>query len=74
MDDNLTQYLKCDVELNFTGPSHAVVNKWAADVLRALADRIEKDEFEDGHHEVKDRVGKPVGSIYLDFSEGDEFL
>ncbi|MDR9772416.1 hypothetical protein RJJ65_07065 [Rhizobium hidalgonense] len=72
MDDHFTQYLKCDVELNFTGPSPAVLNKWAADVLRALADRIEKQEFDDGHHEVKDRVGKPVGTIYVDYSEGDE--
>ena len=72
MDDNLTQYLKCDVELNFSGPSEAVLNKWAADVLRALAERVERGEFGDGFHDVKDKVGKQVGTIYLDFSEGDE--
>ncbi len=67
-EDALTHGLKCDIELNFTGPSGPVVNKWAADVLRRLAERIEKDEFEDGFHEVKDSVGKPVGEIYLDFT------
>ena len=44
MDD-----LKCDVEINFSGPNHATLNKWAADALRRLADSLEKDELEDGH-------------------------
>ena len=70
MDDagHLISHLKCDVELNFTGPNDATLNKWAADVLRDLADRIEKDEFDSGFHPVKDKVGKPVGEIYLDHS------
>ena len=63
-------YLKCDIELNFAGPTAATLNKWAADVLRKLADRIEEEEFEDGHHSVKDNAGKPVGEIYVDYSEG----
>jgi len=66
-DDDVISHLKCDIELNFTGPNDATLNKWAADVLRALADRIESDEFQDGHHPVKDNVGKPVGTIYLDY-------
>lgn len=72
MDDasELTQFLKCDVELNFTGPTTAVINKWAADTLRKLADRIENDEFDDGFHTVTDNVGKPVGELYVDYSEG----
>ena len=44
MDD-----LKCDVEMNLSGPNHATLNKWAADALRRLADLLEKDELEDGH-------------------------
>ena len=65
-DDNVTPHLKCDIKLNLSGPSHATVNKWTADVLRKLADRIEEDEFETGHHPVEDSVGKNVGEIYLD--------
>ena len=65
-EDQLIFHLKCDVELELIGPNHATINKWTADVLRELADRIEKDEFETGHHPVKDKVGKPVGEIYLD--------
>ncbi len=72
MDDNLTKYLQCDVELTLSGPSVAVLNKWAADTLRAVADRIEQGGFKDGHHEVKDRVGKPVGTAYFDYTEGDD--
>jgi hypothetical protein len=74
MDDasELTQFLKCDIELNFTGPTTAVINKWAADTLRKLADRIENDEFNDGSHPVTDNVGKPVGEVYIDYSEGTD--
>ncbi len=68
VDDELIPHLKCDVELEFTGPNVATLNKWVADVLRKLADSIEKDEFQDGHHPVKDNVGKPVGTIYVDYS------
>lgn len=71
-DGELAQYLAYDIQLQFTGPTVAVNNKWAADVLRALADRVEKGEFDDGHHEVTDRVGKPVGFIYVDYSEGGD--
>jgi hypothetical protein len=70
-ESDFTQYLKCDVELNITGPTVAVNNKWAADTLRALADRVELGEFDDGFHEVKDSVGKTIGSIYVDYSQGD---
>ena len=66
-DDGVVPHLKCDIELNFTGPNDATINKWAADVLRALADRIESNEFEDGHHPVTDSVGKPVGTVYIDY-------
>ena len=66
--DEVTPHLQCDIKLNFTGPTGETLNKWAAEVLRSLADRIERDDFEDGHHTVTDNVGKPVGSIYLDYS------
>jgi hypothetical protein len=46
MNDNedLVTYLKCDVELNLGGPLIELVNKRAADALRTLADRLEKDD------------------------------
>lgn len=66
-DDDVTPHMTCDVELDFAGPNVATLNKWAAEALRKLADRIEKNEFEDGHHPVKDNVGKPLGTIYVDY-------
>ena len=66
-DDDVIPHLKCDIELDFPGPNDATLNKWAADALRKLADRIEKDEFQDGHHPVMDNVGKQIGTIYVDY-------
>ena len=65
---SLPPQLQCDIELMVTGPNVGTLNKWTADVLRNLADRIEKDEFQDGWHDVKDNVGKPIGKIYFDYS------
>jgi hypothetical protein len=70
-DDFLAPRLKCDVELDFGGPNDATINKWAADALRSLADRLERGEFEDGFTDVKDRVGKKIGTIYVDYSLAD---
>ena len=67
----LTPHLKCDVELEISGPNVGTLNKWAADALRKLADRIEGDELEDGFHDVPDSAGKTVGKVYVDYSEGD---
>ena len=39
-DDGVIPHLKCDVEMEFEGPNDATMNKWAADVLRRLADRF----------------------------------
>lgn len=65
-DDNTR--LKCDVELDFPAPSLSVSNRWAADALRRLADRIERNEFDDGFHDVLDGAGKKIGEIYVDYS------
>ncbi len=72
MDEGWTPALKCDVELNVSGPNEATINKWIADALRRLADRIEKDELETGFHDVKDTVGKKIGEVYLDHTQGYE--
>ncbi|HEV2557213.1 MAG TPA: hypothetical protein VGU45_01170 [Microvirga sp.] len=68
-DDEATQRLQCDMELQFTGPDDATVNKRAADMLRKLADRIEKDEYGTGWHDIKGDDGRLVGKLYLDHSE-----
>lgn len=67
-EEDFTSRLKCDVELDFPGPNTATLNKWAADALRKLADRLEKDEFDDGFHPVTDNVGKKIGTVYVDYS------
>lgn len=69
----LTQYIQCDVELNVSGPSQKTVASWTAAALRRIADRLEQDDYEDGHHEVADNTGRPIGSVYFDFSEGHQF-
>jgi uncharacterized protein YtpQ (UPF0354 family) len=67
-DDDLILKMQCDVEMQFEGPNNATMRKWAADALRRLADRIEKDEFkEDGFYPVKDNVGKNVGKVYISY-------
>ncbi len=71
MDDGIL-HLNCEIELDISGPSDAVINKWTAETLRKLADRIERDEIETGHHPVKDNAGKEIGKIYLDHSSTSE--
>lgn len=71
MNDNeeAVTVLKFDVELNVTGPITAIVNKQAAAVLRSLADRLEKDDFEDGFEKIQDERGEEIGEVYVDYSE-----
>lgn len=65
-DEDVTPYLLCHIELDVPGPNYATINKWIAETLRRLADQIEKDELDTGHHDVPDNVGKKIGTIYLD--------
>lgn len=67
-DDDDLILLQCDVEMELTGPNDATLNKWAADALRRLASSIENDELETGHHDLKDNVGKIIGTVYIDHS------
>jgi len=64
----VTPELTCDIELLFQGPTTKVLDAWCAEALRKLADRIEKGEFESGHHPVKNNIGMEIGSIYIDYS------
>lgn len=70
--DYLTAHITCDVELDTSGPNIKTVAKWTADALRKIADAIEADSYEDGHHEVTDGSGRPIGSVSFDFSESDQ--
>lgn len=68
MEEDDNTILKCDINLNVAAPSLATANNWVADALRRLADRLERDEFEDGFNEVADGAGKKIGEIYVDYS------
>ncbi|MBL8597832.1 MAG: hypothetical protein JNL14_08860 [Devosia sp.] len=65
----MTPRLKCDVELELSGPNVESLNKWAADALRRLAERLELGDFEDRFTDATDRTGKKVGTIYVDYSD-----
>ena len=69
MAGDLTQCLKCDVELALPRPKEETLNKWAADALRGAADLIESDGFND----ATDKVGKRIDTIYVGDSEGGSF-
>ncbi|MBY3415029.1 hypothetical protein V7794_11590 [Rhizobium laguerreae] len=71
MNDNeeAVTVLKLDNELNLTGPMQALVNKQAAALLRSVADRLEKDDFQDGFEEINDENGNQIGEIYVDYSD-----
>lgn len=64
-----TSGIKCDIELKVTGPNDKTAAKWTADALRRIADQLEKDGYEDGHHPVTDGSGRPIGEVYFDFTE-----
>ncbi|WP_170566092.1 hypothetical protein [Ruegeria atlantica] len=63
--------IKCDVELDITGPGMKVTAGWTAKALREVAKKLEDGEYEDGHHEISDRHGKGIGSVCFDFHEID---
>jgi len=47
------------------------VNKKAAALLKSIADRLEKGEFEEGSEfvEVNDENGNQVGEIFVDYAD-----
>lgn len=66
-EHDVSPNLKCDVAMEFSGPNDATLNKWAADVLRRLADSFDRNGLEDGYHDLRDNVGKPIGTVYIDY-------
>lgn len=69
-DGELTNYVQCDIELNVSGPSEKTAVAWTVQALRKIADRLENGDYVDGHHDVADNSGRPIGTVYFDFSEG----
>jgi hypothetical protein len=69
---DFSQHLNCDVELKLSGPTGKAIDKACANALRALADRLEKGDFEDGLHPVTDNSGKLIGAIYIDYAQDAE--
>ena len=72
-DDDLVSHLQCDVELAITGKEDAAMNKRAADALRKAAAMVESGDLETGFIDLRDDAGKKVGTIYVDYSEGNMF-
>ena len=66
-DEDVIPHLRCEIELDFVGPSDVVLNNWTAEALRNLADRIENNDFETGNYSVTDNSGKLVGTIDIDY-------
>lgn len=72
MDDFITN-VQCDIELNVQGNDELQAQARTADLLRNIADRISKGEYTSDHHKVINDKGKEVGSIYVDYTEGNMF-
>lgn len=69
VDPGATSCIKCDIELDVRGPTDRVANDRTSQALRSLADQIEADQCEDGHHDIKNNLGEPIGTVYFDFYE-----
>jgi hypothetical protein len=68
--EGLTPRLKCEIDLELSGPDVESLEKWAAASLIKLAERLALGNFEDGFTDVTDRVGKKIGTIYVDYFVG----
>ncbi len=60
-DPSVEERLKCDIEIDCANC------KAVAWVLRDLAEKLEHDIFDSGHHDVTVPDGEKVGEIYLDY-------
>lgn len=72
-DPGVTTCIQCDVELEAKGPTDKAAVSLITHALRELADQVEADRYEDGHHELKSKLGERVGTVYFDFSEEHKF-
>lgn len=68
-----TSSIKCDIELDVTGPTDKIAADWTTQALRKLADQIDADQCEDGHHDIKNNLAEKIGTVYFDFYETHEF-
>jgi hypothetical protein len=59
--DTMEDRLKCDIEVDCAN------GKAVAWVLRKLADQLEDESMDSGHHDINMPNGEKVGEIYLDY-------
>ena len=60
-DPAMEDRLQCDIEIDCAN------GKAVAWVLRDLANKIEQESLDSGHHDVKVPNGEKVGEVYLDY-------
>ena len=59
------QSILCDVELSISGPSDVTLTNSIVTALRAIADRLERNEYRDGEHQIFDTTGRSIGMVYI---------
>ena len=55
----------CDIELNISGSSSPALTDSIVAVLRAIAAKLERNEYRDGEHQILDVTGRSIGMVYL---------
>lgn len=68
-DPGVTSCIQCDVELEAKAPTDKAAVGLITQALRKLAEQVEADQYEDGHHELRTKLGERIGTVYFDFSD-----
>lgn len=69
MSDSVS--IRCEIEIKVFGPNRRTAQKWSADVLRTIADRLERGGYAEGETLINDHAGRLVGEISVRFFEGE---
>jgi len=56
------QSILCDVELNISGTSSVTLTHSIVAALRAIADKLERNEYQDGEHQILDTQLRHLGA------------
>lgn len=60
-DPSMEERVKCDIEIDC---ANGAALAW---LLRQVADQVESEELNDGHHDLTVPNGDKVGEVYLDY-------
>lgn len=60
-DPSMEERVKCDIEIDC---ANGAALAW---LLRKIADQVEGEELDDGHHDLIVPDGDKVGEVYLDY-------